>query len=219
MPEPTHEETLAERLANSITHGVGAIFSIGGLAVLVGFAAANGDAWHVASVSIFGASLVILYTASTLYHAISHPEAKRILRVIDHSAIFLVIAGTYTPFMLVNLRGPVGWTVFGIIWTLALLGIAYKVTMLGRWKKLALALYLAMGWLVVFAAQPLLEHVQAGGVRLLVYGGLAYTLGVVFFVWRQLPYNHAMWHLFVLTGSVCHFFAVLFFVIPPGQVA
>ena len=147
------------------------------------------------------------------------PVSSRILRVIDHSAIFLVIAGTYTPFMLVNLRGPAGWTVFVIVWTLALLGIAFKITMLHRWASLSLPIYLAMGWVALIVIEPLVAALAPGGLELLLLGGLAYTAGVVFYLWERLPYNHAVWHVFVLLGSLAHYFAVLRFVIPPPSVA
>ncbi|KAA3643600.1 MAG: hemolysin III family protein [Chloroflexi bacterium] len=206
--------SLGEEIANSITHAVGIVLSIGGLAVLTAFASVFGNAWHIVGVSIFGASLILLYTSSTLYHSIQLPRAKSVLRVLDHSAIFLLIAGTYTPFTLVNLRGVWGWTIFGVVWGLAALGIVFKVTMLKKWSFLSIILYAGMGWLVVVAIKPMLATVAAGGLLLLLLGGLAYTGGIIFYVWRKLPYHHAIWHLFVLTGSLLHFFAVLFYVIP-----
>jgi len=206
--------TTREEIANSITHGLGILLSIAGLVILCVLACRHGDTWHIVSCTIFGSTLVLLYTASTLYHGIPHPRAKKILRVIDHSAIFLLIAGTYTPFTLVNLRGPWGWSLFGSIWGLALLGIILELTPLRRLRLLSLILYVGMGWAVVVAAKPLLESVAPQGLLLLAAGGLAYTLGIIFYVWRSLPHHHAIWHLFVLTGSVLHFFAVLFYVIP-----
>jgi len=203
-----------EEIANSVTHGVGTVLSIAGLAVLATFASLYGNAWHIVACSLFGATLVLSYTTSTLYHSIQRPRAKRVLRMLDHSAIFLLIAGTYTPFMLVNLNGPWGWSLFGTIWGLAVLGIAFQATMLRRWASLSTALYVAMGWVVVIAIKPLLASVAAGGMVLLVLGGAAYTAGVGFYVWRRLPYNHMIWHIFVLAGSILHFFAVLFYVIP-----
>ena len=206
----------AEEIANSITHGVGLLLAIGGLATLAALAALHGTAWHVVGCSIFGATLVLSYLTSTLYHSLPTVRAKAVLRVLDHSAIFLLIAGTYTPFMLVNLRGPWGWSLFGVVWAIAALGIVFKVTMLRRWTVVSVALYIAMGWVVVVATKPMLTAVAPGGLLLLLLGGLAYTGGVVFYAWRRMPYHHAVWHLFVLAGSVFHFFAVLFYVIPLG---
>ena len=204
----------AEEIANSITHGLGMLLSIGGLAVLVGFASVRGNDWHITACSIFGATLILSYGSSTLYHSIPLPAAKRVLKVIDHAAIYLLIAGTYTPFTLINLRGPWGWSLFGTIWGLAIIGVVLKVTMLGRIRGISTAIYLAMGWIVLVAIKPMLSAVEAGGLLLLLMGGLAYSAGVIFYAWQRLPYNHAIWHLFVMTGSLCHFFAILFYVIP-----
>lgn len=206
--------SLREEIASSITHGIGIVLAIAGLAVLVAFAALNGDAWHVVGCSIFGAALILCFTTSTLYHSVQAERVKRLLRTLDHSAIFLLIAGTYTPFLLVNLRGAWGWSLFAVIWTLTFLGIVLRLVLNGRLHGLVVSLYLAMGWIVVVAVQPLLERVATGGLILLAAGGLAYTAGVAFYKWRRLPYNHAIWHGFVLAGSTLHFFAVLFYVIP-----
>jgi len=204
----------SEEIANCITHGLGTILSIGGLAVLIAFASRYGNSWHIVSCSIFGATLILLYAASTLYHAVQQPALKSILRIFDHSAILVLIAGTYTPFTLVSLRGPWGWTLFGVVWGLAVLGIIIETTRLRRFRTWLIALYLIMGWAVVAAIKPLLQHVGSGGLWLLLAGGLAYTGGILFYKWKRLPYNHAVWHLFVLAGSVLHFFAILFYVIP-----
>ncbi len=206
--------SIGEEIANSVTHGVGVVLSIGGLAVLTAFASVLGNVWHIVSTSIFGGTLILLYASSTLYHSIQLPRVKRILRVIDHSAIFLLIAGTYTPFTLVSLRGAWGWTLFGIVWGLAIIGIVFQVTRLRQWPILSLALYVGMGWAVIIAAKPLLTAIDPGGLTLLLIGGLFYTGGIVFYVWRRLPYHHAIWHVFVLVGSAFHFFAILFYVIP-----
>jgi hemolysin III len=206
--------TLREEIANSITHGLGILLSIIGLVVLTSLAWKHGDAYHIVSCAIFSSTLILLYTASTLYHSIPHPRAKRVLRVIDHCAIFLLIAGTYTPFTLVNLRGPWGWSLFGTIWSLALLGIILELTPWRRFRTLSIILYVGMGWAIVVAAKPLLNAVAFQGILLLMAGGLAYTGGIAFYVWRRLPHHHAVWHLFVLAGSMLHFFAVLFYVIP-----
>lgn len=204
----------AEELANSITHGIGAVLSIGALGILTAFASLLGNAWHIVSCSIFGATLILLYTTSTLYHSIQTPQAKTVLRVLDHAAIFLLIAGTYTPFVLVNIRGPWGWSLFGVVWTIALLGVIFQVSLLRRWPVASVGLYVAMGFLIVFAIKPLLSTLTPKGLQLLIAGGLAYILGLVFYGWRRLPYHHAVWHLFVLAGSSLHFFTILFYVIP-----
>ncbi len=202
-----------EEIANSITHGLGLVLAAAGLAILVTFAALRGSAWHVVGCSVYGSTLVLLYAASTLYHAIPGVRAKRVLRVLDHSAIFLLIAGTYTPFTLVNLRGPWGWWLFGIVWGLAVLGIVLQTGRL-RHPVLAVGLYAIMGWTVVIAIRPLLHAIAPGGLLLLVAGGLAYTVGIAFYAWKRLPYAHSVWHGFVLLGSALHFFAILLFVIP-----
>ena len=206
--------TTGEEVANSITHGVGLILAIAGLAVLTNYASRLGNAWHMVSCVVFASTLILQYAFSTLYHSIPQPRAKNIMRILDHSAIFLLIAGTYTPFMLVNLRGVWGWTLFGTIWSLALLGVFFQVSLLHRWQKLSLALYIGMGWVVLAAFKPLLNEVAPGGLILLFLGGLAYTTGVIFYRWKTLRYHHAIWHGFVLAGSILHFFAVLFYVIP-----
>lgn len=206
--------SLREEVASSVTHGIGIVLAIAGLAVLTAYAARYGDAWHVTACAVFGAALIICFTTSTLYHSIQIERAKQVLRTFDHAAIFLLIAGTYTPFMLVNLRGPWGWSLLAAIWTLALAGIVLRLVLRGRLHGLVVGLYLVMGWLVVVAAKPLLENVAAGGLLLLAGGGLAYTAGVAFYKWRRLPYNHAIWHGFVLLGGALHYFAVLFYVIP-----
>ena len=209
--------SVGEEIANSVTHGIGAGLSVAGLTLLVALAAIYGDVWRVVSFSIYGSSLVLLYLASTLSHSIQHPKVKRILRIFDHSAIYLLIAGTYTPFTLVSMRGPWGWTLFGVVWGLALLGIAFKTVFIGRYEKWATAAYVLMGWLVVIAFKEMLVTVPPGGIVWLVIGGVVYTLGVLFYAWEKLPYNHAIWHLFVLGGSICHFFAILFHVLPVQQ--
>jgi hemolysin III len=206
--------SLGEEIANSVSHGVGALLAVTGLVVLTVLAALRGNAWHIVGCSVFGAALVLLYTTSTLYHGIQHPRAKAVLRVLDHSAIFILIAGTYTPFALVSLHGPWGWSLFGVIWGLAVLGIVLQMGVLGRGTAVSVLLYLGMGWVVVIAIKPLLDAVAPGGLTLLLIGGLAYTAGTVFYAWRRLPYHHAVWHGFVLLGSASHFFAILFYIIP-----
>lgn len=213
MIAPPRVASAAEDLANSLTHGLGVIASIVGLVVLVALATLRGGPLEITAVSIFGASLVLLYTASTLYHSIPIPAAKRVLKVIDHSAIYVLIAGTYTPFALVLLSGSARWWLFGSIWALALAGVGFKLFTTGRFKRLSVALYLAMGWLVVGFTEPVLAAVPAAALWWMLAGGLAYTLGVVFFVWESLPFHHAIWHLFVLAGSVLHYLAVFWYVL------
>ena len=203
-----------EELANSITHGVGAVLAIGALVVLTAFATLFGNVWHIVSCIIFGVTLIMLYTASTLYHSIQLPEAKVVLRVLDRAAIFLLIAGTYTPFVLVDIRGPWGWAIFGIVWTIALLGVVFQVSLLRRWPVASVGLYVGMGCIIVVVIKPLLASLTPAGVMLLVTGGAVYILGLIFYGWRRLPYHHAVWHLFVLAGSTLHFFAILLYVIP-----
>ena len=197
-----------EELANTITHGIGVGFSIIGLILLVVRARLYGDAWQVVSFSIYGASLFLLYLASTLYHGFRSPRVKELLRIIDHSAIYLLIAGTYTPFLLVTLRGPWGWSLFGTIWWLAILGITFKLIFGPKYDLISPIFYLLMGWVVVIAIKPLLAALPFAGLMWLVAGGLAYSFGVLFYAWEKLPYNPAIWHGFVLAGSRFHFFAV-----------
>lgn len=206
--------TPREELANAITHGIGAAFSVAGLALLVTFAALRGDAWHVVSAAIFGATLVLLYTASTLYHSFHDAEVKRTLRKFDHAGIFLLIAGTYTPFLLVSLRGAWGWSLFGVVWGLGIAGVIMKFWLAGRFRLLSTLIYLGMGWIVVIAARPMIAAVPAGGLWLLLAGGLCYTGGTVFYLRKQMPYHHAVWHLCVLAGSACHWAAVFGYVMP-----
>lgn len=203
-----------EEIANSITHALGVLLSIVGLAILAAFAGMLGTPWHIVSCSIYGLTLILLYSASTLYHSVQDPRKKQICRILDHSAIFILIAGTYTPFTLVNLRGPWGWTLFGLIWGLAIFGIVLSAVSRCRRNILSLILYVGMGWVIVVAAKPLFNSVQPGGLILLLTGGLFYTSGLTFYGWRKLRYHHALWHIMVLLGSAFHFFAVLFYVIP-----
>jgi hemolysin III len=203
-----------DELASSVIHGIGIVLSIAGLAALVVHASSHGTGSDVLASAVYGISLIMLYTASTLYHSIRAESARRVLRTLDHIAIFLLIAGTYTPFTLIALRGTWGWSLFGIVWSLALLGTALELGMLKRYRRLAVLLYVAMGWVGIVAFRPLLAHLQTGGMVLLLAGGAAYTLGVPFYLWRKLPYHHSVWHFFVLAGSVLQFLAVFFYVMP-----
>jgi hemolysin III len=206
--------TLGEEIAHAATHGLGVVLAIIGLTVLVARATLYGNTWHVVVSAIFGTTLVLMYAASTLYHSIPLPRAKRVLRIIDHSTIYFLIAGTYTPFTLVTLHGPWGWLLFGITWGLALAGVVFKIYATGRFEKLSLAIYLGMGWCIVIAIKPLWRTLEPGGLVLMALGGLSYTGGVAFYVWERLRYHHAIWHAFVLAGSVLQYFAVFFYVIP-----
>lgn len=201
--------SLKEEIVNSITHGVGALLSVAGLIVLLAMAITYGDVWRVVSLSIYGTSLLILYLASTLYHMIQHRRAKRVLRVFDHAAIYLLIAGTYTPFLLVVLNGVLGWVLFGIIWGLAVLGVVYKVFFLDRHVVAETVGYLLMGWLCVVALPDLVPLLSTRALWGLILGGIVYSLGVVFYARPQVAYSHGVWHLFVLGGSALHYFAVV----------
>lgn len=203
--------SLGEEIANSVTHGVALLASLAALPILLVVAVARGDRWQVVGAAIFGATLIMLYTASTLYHAFPESRAKRVFRVLDHSAIYLLIAGTYTPFAFGALRGPWGWALLGAVWALAALGITAKATLGFRFPRLSTAIYLVMGWLAVIAFRPLSTQVGRAGMAWLIAGGLCYTAGVIFFAWERLRYGHMVWHLFVAAGSVCHFFAVLWY--------
>ena len=203
-----------EELVNGLTHGTGALLSAAGLGVLVVLACLHGTTLHIVSCSIYGATLVLLYTASTLYHSVRSPRLKHVFRIVDRSCIYLLIAGTYTPFTLVTLRGGWGWTLFSLIWVLAAAGIVFQLLFAQRFKVLSAVGYLLMGWLAIFAVKPLIEALPAGGFAWLLAGGIVYTLGALFYLFKRLPYNHAIWHFFVLGGSTCHYMAVLLYVVP-----
>jgi hemolysin III len=205
---------MINEIANSVTHGIGTLMAMAGLVLLVVFAVIYGNAWHIVSFSIYGTTLVLLYLSSTLYHSTQEPRRKYILRIIDHSAIYLLIAGTYTPFMLVTLQGTRGWVMFGIIWFLALAGILYKMFFINRHVVISTLFYLAMGWMIMFSIGDLFRNLPQNGIILLGAGGLAYTLGMLFYAGRERLLMHAVWHLFVLGGSICHFFSILFYVLP-----
>lgn len=213
-PHSPHPYTRGEEIAAAVTHGIGTALALAGLALVVSGAARSGSARHVLSTAIYGSTLVFLYLASTLYHAVQQPRAKRVLKILDHVGIYLLIAGTYTPFTLVTLRGAWGWSIFGVIWGLALLGVALEAFWLFRPKWSSALVYVAMGWIIVIAMRPLMANLPGPGLALLFAGGLAYTLGTVFYVWKSVRYMHAVWHAWVLAGSACHFLAVLFYVVP-----
>ena len=208
--EPEIPYSPGEELANSITHGIGFFIGIAVLLTLVIFAGLRKSAWEVVSCSIYGATFIMLYLSSTLYHSARKPEVRRVMKIIDHSAIYLLIAGTYTPYALVPLHGALGWTIFGIIWGCALVGIFFKVFFTGRFKAVSLISYLFMGWFCVIAVKPLYRELSTLGFVLFAAGGLCYTVGAVFYAWKSLKWSHAIWHLFVLAASLCHFFSILF---------
>lgn len=214
-PKPSSPYTSLEEILHSASHGLGLLLSIAGLILLVDLALVRGDTRLVTACGVFGVTLILLYLASALYHGIRDPRAKRVLRMLDHSAIYLLIAGTYTPFTLVSLGGTRGWILFGVVWALAILGIVLKVFAMGRLRWLSMVLYLGMGWLVVVALEPMVAAVGPAGMWLVFLGGMAYTSGLIFYALRR-PYCHAIWHGFVLAGSILHFFAVLLYVVPPA---
>jgi hemolysin III len=206
-----------EEFANSLTHGIGTVISIVGLVILVLHAVANGTALHITACAVYGATLVILYLSSTLYHSFSHmPRMKHAFKICDHSAIYLLIAGSYTPFTLILLRGGWGWSLFGVVWGLAIAGVCFKAGFVNRFNVISTLVYLAMGWLVVIAIRPLVTVLPPTGLWLLVAGGVAYSLGTLFYGVFRFPFHHAVWHLMVILGSLFHFFAVFFFVVPRG---
>lgn len=204
----------AEEIANCATHGVGLILSIAGLTALVIMTAHYGDAWRLVSCTVFGASLVALYAASTLYHGFRNPRLKEIFRVVDHSCIYLLVAGTYTPITLTHLRGGWGWTLFGLVWGCAAVGLCVKLFAMKKFNALSTLAYVLMGWLAVIAIKPMIEHVPTGCLVWLLVGGLFYTFGVIFYALDRKPYFHTIWHMFVLAGSIAHFCAVALYILP-----
>lgn len=207
-----------EEIANAITHGAGIALSIAALVLLVVFSAIYGDAWKVTASAVYGASMIILYTASTLYHSFSKTKAAKKLNMFDHISIYYLIAGTYTPFVLVNMRGAWGWSIFGVIWACAITGTVLKLIYGNRFRKISTILYLCMGWMILIAFYPFIKNVETGGLIFTLLGGISYSVGVIFYKWKKLPFNHAVWHLFVLAGSILHFFAILFYVVLDSNV-
>ena len=210
----THVYSRKEEIANAITHGIGVLLSIAALVLLIIYAAQQGSAWDVVSATIYGVSMLLLYASSTLVHSFPEGKVKDLFEIFDHSAIYIFIAGTYTPIMLLVIKGAMGWTLLGIVWGVAVVGVVFKAFFVKRFLYMSTILYIAMGWLIVIAWKPLAATLPIGGVQLLVAGGLLYTFGAIFYVWRAFPFHHAVWHIFVLAGSVAHFFAVLLYVIP-----
>ncbi len=203
----------SEEIWHAASHGVGLVLSIAGLAVLVAFATLKGSALAITSVAIFNTTLILMYGSSTLYHAISHQKIKKLFQTFDHSAIYFLIAGTYTPITLITLGGAWGWTLFGINWVIAIFGIYMKFVYPNRFEKLSLVLYIIMGWLIVVAIEPLIVNMSIGGLWLLLAGGLFYTFGIIFYIKDHLPFYHTIWHFFVLGGSISHYFMVLFYIV------
>ncbi len=204
---------LAEEIASSITHGIGVALSIAGLTVSLVFASLYGNAWHIVGFCIFGISLILLYTSSTLYHGFQNPKIKHIFRVIDYSAIYVLIAGSYTPVILISMRNTLGFTLLGLVWGMAFLGIILKVLFFKKLQIVAVAFYLLMGWMIVFVVKPALVVVPRGLFYWLLAGGLCYTIGVIFFALKKIPFNHTIWHFFVLGGSTLHFLGMFFYLI------
>lgn len=207
--------SIMEEIANAITHGIGAALAIAGCIILIVFAAFTGDAWKIVSASIYGASMIILFTMSTLYHSFTHTTAKKVFRIFDHTSIYLLIAGTYTPFTLVLLRGALGWTIFGVVWAAAVLGIVLNSISIERFKKFSMICYLASGWCIIVAIVPMVRALGTAGTVFLLLGGVMYTAGVLFYKKKEIQYMHSIWHVFVLAGAIFHFFCVLMYVIIP----
>jgi hemolysin III len=204
-------QSLGEEIANSITHGIGAGLSIAALVILVVLASKRGDAWRIVSFSIYGATLILLYLSSTLYHSFVNPKIKNIFRILDHSTIYLLIAGSYTPITLTFMRGAWGWTLFGIVWGIAIGGITVTILLLDKLKALLVLSYVAMGLVIIIAFKPMIQMVPKGMIIWLFIGGACYILGIVFYLWKKLPYHHPIWHLFVMGGSISHFLGILFY--------
>ncbi|MFO7819482.1 MAG: hemolysin III family protein [Halanaerobacter sp.] len=204
------ELTHGEEITNVILHGIGLGLAIAALVVLVVLATIFGTQRQIISFSIYGATLVLLYLSSTLYHSFPPGRVKKIFKIFDHAAIYLLIAGTYTPITLVTLRGTLGWGIFAVVWIIAIIGISFKIFFVDRFKILSTVLYIIMGWLIVIAIKPLFLSLNQTSKIFLVLGGVLYTVGTIFYAWRSLKYHHAVWHLFVLAGSICHFFTMLF---------
>lgn len=209
----THVYSKREEIANAVTHGIGAALSVAALVLLIVFASMKGTAWHVVSFTIYGVTMLLLYVSSTLVHSFPEGKTKDLFEIFDHSSIYLYIAGTYTPLLLTVIRSALGWTLFGIVWGIAVAGVVFKAFFTKRFLFTSTVFYILMGWLIVFAWKPLAAGFHGGGLTLLVTGGILYTLGTVFYVWRSFPYHHAVWHLFVLAGSTAHFFAILLYAV------
>ncbi len=203
-----------EEKLNVLSHGIGLVLSIIALVLLVVYASLEGSPWHIVSFSIYGVSLIVLYSASTFYHYTQSPRLRHKLNIFDHASIYILIAGTYTPFTLVVLDGWVGWTIFGVSWGLAIIGVILKLFYIGRFDRISTIAYVLMGWLIIFAVKPLVHNLPFDGLMWLLGGGISYTIGAVLYSVKRIKYNHAIFHIFVLLGSFCHFMAVFFYVLP-----
>jgi hemolysin III len=206
--------TPAEERINILSHAAGLILSIVGLMLLLGHATLNGNMWHVVSFGIFGASLIMLYASSTFYHSAKNQDLRNRLRIIDHAAIYILIAGTYTPFALVTLKGSTGWVIFGVTWGLAVSGITLKLFFTGKYELLSTMMYVFMGWVIIFAVKPLIQNLSTEGIAWLLAGGIAYTVGAIIYSFKKIKFNHAIFHVFVLIGSISHFVSVYLYVLP-----
>ena len=209
IPHHHSQYSASEELANALTHGIAAAAALGAGAVLITLSALWGDVWQLSGAIVYVATLFVMYLASTVYHSIPQPKLKARFKVLDHCAIYLLIAGTYTPFLLVGLRGPWGWSLLTVIWSLAAAGIAFKLFFTGRFKLISTLIYIAMGWLIVVAVKPMMNSLSPFTLQWLLAGGLFYTLGTVFYMAKKIPYSHSIWHGFVIAGSACHFVAVM----------
>ncbi len=210
----TRDQSIGEEIANAITHGIGWAMGIAALVLLVIFSSIYGDVWHIVSCTIYGTGLVLLFANSTMYHSLTNKTAKKVFKILDHSAIFFLIAATYTPFTLTVIRGPWGWTMFGVVWGGFVLGTLFKVFFAGRYKWVSISIYIALGWCVILVIGPLIRSLPFMGLLLMVAGGIAYSVGTVVYAKKGVKYSHAVWHLFVLAGSMFHFFSIFFYVIP-----
>ncbi len=213
MSNYTSDYSVKEEIVNVITHGLGLLLSIPALVLLIVYASLHGTVWHIVSFSIYGSSLVTLYLASTLYHAARKPKVKENLNIFDHSAIYLLIAGTYTPFLLVTLRGPWGWSLFGVVWGLTIVGVVMKFFFMSKYKVVSALAYVLMGWVIIIAVKPLINNLDTGGLWWLLAGGISYTVGAVLYTLKKLPYHHGIFHVFVLCGSFAHWMAVFYYVL------
>jgi hemolysin III len=209
------EYTEGEEIANAVTHAVATGLSLAGLAALTVLGVVRGaSAGQIASLVVYGTTLVLTHLASTLYHSARNRQAKAVFRILDHASIYLLIAGTYTPFLVIRLWNPWGWALLGVVWAMAAAGVVFKSLFLGRLRKASVVTYVAMGWLIVVAAKQVLSHVPLGALALLLAGGVIYTLGIILYAWKRLPFNHAIWHLMVLAGGMCHYFAIFLYLLP-----
>lgn len=207
----THTFSKGEEIANSITHGIGALLSVAGLVLLIIFSSLTGNAWHIISFTVYGITMLFLYMSSTLVHALREGKAKDVFEIFDHSAIYFFIAGTYTPYLFLIVKGWQGWTIFGIVWGLAILGTIFKCFFVKKYLFTSTILYIVMGWGIITIWKPILMNLSQTGIILLVAGGLIYTIGSIFYMWRGFKYHHAIWHIFVMAGSACHFFGILLY--------